>query len=418
MTNVHSVRDADFVALAGGLGGAEAVRALWSGQHSKRLLLLRALIEGWPLERPDLDSVVAAIGAAEAAAPAAARAVLVDPLTGAWSAETVRRIRRNSATEADLGQLGALAAATALRAGTDVRLHGHARDGWVYLPVLGRVPVEARHGRVELTTRDGCLLVDGVDVSDRWQSRRALTVPGDLALSAELEDVDPYRDVYHVAAADRLTDEEADAWRDGVAGAWQILTRFAPARADEIREGLQCVVPLTKPDARAARSATSKEAVGVIGMDRPRTSAEFAVALVHEFQHSKLSAVLDLIRLYEPSERTFFAPWRADPRPIGGLLQGAYAFLGVADMWRSLSSDAYPRAQDEFAMARAQVTDAIATLTHSALLTKSGARFVRTMAVEVEELHATVLPAATESKARRAVAELRAAWRPVSRPAT
>jgi HEXXH motif-containing protein len=415
MTNVHTISDTDFAALASGLGGADAVRVLWSGQHSKRLLLLRALIESWPEDLQDLHEAVAAIGAAEAQAPTAVRAILVDPLTGAWSAETLRRLRRGSATENDLGHFFALATATALRARTDVRVHGYVRDGWLYLPVLGRVPTEAGHGRVELATREGRLLVDGVDVSDGRQSRRTLTIPGDPALSVELDDVDPYRDAYHVAAADRLTDHDVGDWRRGLAGAWEILTRFVPARAGEIREGLQCLVPLTKPDLRAARSATSREAVGVIGMDRPRTSAEFAVALVHEFQHSKLSAVLDLVTLYEQSDRTFFAPWRADPRPIGGLLQGAYAFLGVADLWRSLCADpaAFSRAQDEFAMARAQVTDAIATLIAANLLTGSGERFVAAMAAAVDELHTTVVPVATESKARRTVAELRAAWRPV-----
>jgi hypothetical protein len=30
----------------------------------------------------------------------------------------------------------------------------------------------------------------------------------------------------------------------------------------------------------------------------------------------------------------YYAPWRPDPRPLGGLFQGAYAFLAVADFWR------------------------------------------------------------------------------------
>jgi len=62
--------------------------------------------------------------------------------------------------------------------------------------------------------------------------------------------------------------------------------------------------------------------------------------MVHEFQHSKL-----------------WAPWRTDPRPLGGLLQGVYAFLGVADTWRALA--ARPALGDlamrEFAEAREQV---------------------------------------------------------------
>jgi hypothetical protein len=29
-----------------------------------------------------------------------------------------------------------------------------------------------------------------------------------------------------------------------------------------------------------------------------------------------------------------YAPWRSGPRPLNGLLQGAYAFLGVSGFWR------------------------------------------------------------------------------------
>jgi hypothetical protein len=31
----------------------------------------------------------------------------------------------------------------------------------------------------------------------------------------------------------------------------------------------------------------------------------------------------------------YYVPWRDDPRPISGLLQGAYAYLGVTGFWRT-----------------------------------------------------------------------------------
>ena len=53
------------------------------------------------------------------------------------------------------------------------------------------------------------------------------------------------------------------------------------------------------------------------------------MTLVHEFQHSKLSAMLDLVPLTDPDDHgRYFAPWRVDPRPLAGLLQGVYAFVG------------------------------------------------------------------------------------------
>jgi uncharacterized protein len=412
MIGVHTIADRDFLALARGVGGADAVRALWAGQHSKRLLLLRLLIENWPREAEGRDAAVAAITEAEGREPYGVRKILVDPMVGAWSARTVRGLRKGTVEPADLGHFGAVAAATALRARTSARLPGYARDGWLHLPTFGRVRVTATRGRVELDTRDGRLRVDGEDAGVAWQARRTLAAAGDPPLTVEFDDLDPYRDAHHVPAAGRRTDDETDEWGRRLAEAWQILTHHAPERAAEIAMGLQCLVPLTKPDPRAARSATSMEAIGVIGLDLPRAATDFAVALVHEFQHSKLSAVLDIVPLYEDSDRTFFAPWRADPRPIGGLFQGVYAFLGVADLWRVLCADpaAFPQAQREFAGARAQVTDAVETLRESGLLTGEGARFVQVMADEVDTLHASHIPAATVAAAERNLAGLRAAW--------
>jgi HEXXH motif-containing protein len=412
MIAVHTVADRDLMALARGLGGAKAVRTLWSGQHSKRLLLLRLLIDNWPPDTEGRDEAVAAIAEAEGRDPSGVRKILVDPMVGAWSAKTVRGLRKGTVEPADLGHFGAVAAATALHAGTSAQLPGYARDGWLHLPTLGRIRVPAAGGRVEMKTHDGRLRVDGEDAGAAWQARRTLATEGRPPLVVEFEDLDPYRDAHHAPAAERLTDDEADEWRRRLAEAWQILTHHTPTRAAEIAEGLQCLVPLTKLDPRAARSATSMEAVGVIGLDLPRTAADFAVALVHEFQHSKLSAVLDIVPLYEDSDRMFFAPWRTDPRPIGGLFQGVYAFLGVADLWRALGADPddFPQAQREFADARAQVADALRTLRESGLLTSDGTRFVQGMTYGVEKLHASHPPAATVAAAERNLAERRANW--------
>ena len=60
-----------------------------------------------------------------------------------------------------------------------------------------------------------------------------------------------------------------------------------------------------------------------------------AETLVHETQHLKLCALLDLVTLTRPDDgQRYYAPWRPDPRPASGLLQGAYAFLGVSGFWR------------------------------------------------------------------------------------
>jgi uncharacterized protein len=117
----------------------------------------------------------------------------------------------------------------------------------------------------------------------------------------------------------------------------------------------------------------------VFGLTRPATAADFAVTLVHEYQHSKLSALLDMTPLSDPDDQgRYFAPWRRDPRPLGGLLQGVYAFVGVADTWRALRGvdGVTGTAEQEFADARLQVDLTLAAVESSGALTEAGAVFV------------------------------------------
>jgi HEXXH motif-containing protein len=62
-------------------------------------------------------------------------------------------------------------------------------------------------------------------------------------------------------------------------------------------------------------------------------------ACVHENQHIKLSVLLDQMPVTHQSITLASgtcrsAPWRLDPRPVIGLLQGIYAYLGVTGFWR------------------------------------------------------------------------------------
>ena len=58
-----------------------------------------------------------------------------------------------------------------------------------------------------------------------------------------------------------------------------------------------------------------------------------AETLIHEFQHVKLGGLMDMVPLVKPSGKRGYAPWREDSRPVGGLLQGVYAFSGVVRYW-------------------------------------------------------------------------------------
>ncbi len=423
----HTLSGATLDAIADGFGGSGAIAELWRGQRSRRLLTLKLAYDRLP-PGDDRADAVAAIVRAERAAPAVVRELLADPMVALWSVGIVGSARRGGAVSpVEAGHLSGIAVAAALRAGTDADLWGFANDagGWLSLPAIGRIRTRPGAGRVRLTAAggrlcvdgrlllDGRLCLDGVERADDdpdWQRARTLTAGADFAV--RLEDVDPHRDVYHVPAADRLNRTDFEAWRRSLDEAWRILTLHAPARAAEMAAGLRAMVPLRNPSANAAHSATARDAIGVIGLDLPATAADFAVTLVHEFQHSKLSGVLDIVELFRPSDRLFFAPWRTDARPVGGLFQGVYAFIAVADTWRALSADpaAFPQAYREFADARAQVSDALQTLAGSGLLTRTGERFLAGMRGAVGRLHDVEVPRPVEALAERMLAERRTAW--------
>jgi uncharacterized protein len=121
----------------------------------------------------------------------------------------------------------------------------------------------------------------------------------------------------------------------------------------------------------------------------PGHAPTLALLLIHEVQHMTLSGVLDLVDLYRKGgEARHHAPWRLDPRPIGPLLQGTFAHLGVTDFWRAHrireSGEARQRAEFEFAYWRELTIRAIRALLRSGELTPTGERFVHGMATTMD----------------------------------
>ena len=119
-------------------------------------------------------------------------------------------------------------------------------------------------------------------------------------------------------------------------------------------------------------------------MSQPPDPDTCAVTLTHEVQHLKLCAVLDIVSLTLPDDgRRYYAPWRTDPRPVSGLLQGAYAYLGVTEFWRRqrqlATGAARLRADGEFALWRAGTARVIDALLSGDRLTPAGAVFVQGM---------------------------------------
>ncbi|RIH61053.1 hypothetical protein D3C59_12735 [Streptomyces sp. SHP22-7] len=237
-----------------------------------------------------------------------------------------------------------------------------------------------------------------------------------------LDDLDPYRDLDDPVPPARLDAEEAAEWQRVFDGAVAVLASTGadqgPGRLDPaliravVPYGRTAAVPPAAPT--VAVSASSGDSFGAMLISRPGSALALAETLVHEFQHSKLAALLHLFPLLDDDrEERYYAPWRADPRHLTGLLHGAYAFTGVAGFWRDrLAEPEHAEvAAYHFALRRLQSRLVVRTLRTSARLTAPGRRLVAGLARTLDGwLRVPVAPDALR-RARTAAALHRTQWR-------
>ena len=160
--------------------------------------------------------------------------------------------------------------------------------------------VQVRSGSVEQTV----LLDPLAPPSTGWLPTRDVSVPGGRLL---LEDGDPYRDCYGQPVEPRLEVPAARALGRTLTDAWRVVRRDVPAHAAALDGGLRAVVALAPDPARPLRSATARHAFGAVAVTPHPDPETMAAPLVHEWQHAKLGAVLDLYDLVEP--------WPGHPDP-------------------------------------------------------------------------------------------------------
>ncbi|MFC4053456.1 HEXXH motif domain-containing protein [Actinomadura syzygii] len=383
---VHEIPERDFLALAAGGGGASAADVLLRSQYSKRLLLLRGVRDAAGPAAARAHDLLARIQDVD---PRAVEAVLRYPTVGEWA----RRVLAEPAT-ADPREYAALAAAAAIKAGFPAEIEVQARAGAVVLPALGRAPLPG-HASALVRTGPGGTEITAGDVRTRlpadvhedapgWEALRRLTASHrGMSIALLLDDHDPDRMPGGERLPHRLLPDELEGWRATLADAWRILVDHHRPAAEEVAALISVLTPLAPPD-RGLSSASSRDVFGSVGLSSPPDAAFFAVTLVHEVQHAKLTALLDLVRLTGPDDgSTHYAPWRDDPRPTAGLLQGAYAHLGIAAFWRTRrrheTGTALLRAESDFARWRAATEYVVRSLAGGGRLTPAGARFVREM---------------------------------------
>jgi hypothetical protein len=233
-------------------------------------------------------------------------------------------------------------------------------------------------------------------------------------LRLRIEDTDPYRAFSAPRRPHRLSPIDATEWGKRIEEAWHLLSASHSAYAEEISAGITAIMPATVDDELLA--ASSPSAFGGMMLSSAESAVVIAEAVVHELQHSKLNALLDLVTLLdEPGAAMEYAPWRDDPRMPIGLVHGIYAFASAVEFHRAErahgSSSDTKQANFLFAYRRAQVREAIAVVRALPGLTDLGRQFVdivagRIAACDRDPVDVEVLAAVNDM-----TADHRATWR-------
>ncbi|PZS38332.1 MAG: hypothetical protein DLM62_14335, partial [Pseudonocardiales bacterium] len=408
-------------ALCEGGGSPADVALLRSGQLSKRMLQLRAIVdasERWAVEAGELARVeqsYQSLIAVQRYEPGIVAELLASPQVGAWAAWCLRRLTSGGRGDGDhselpplwvdLAHLGAITAVAAIRSGLELRTSLPARAGSVTLPTLGRLTVDSGNpwtlARFDLSSRVATVLVEGfrVIVPPRWHGdvpgwepvRRLQSRIDGVELTAALDDLDPYWQCFGLPVCGRLGPDAVERWRCRLVEAWTVLAARHPERLSTIGASVACLVPLASRSSPSRVSASSRHAPGAVALSEPASGVGLAATLIHEVQHFKLNALHDLVPLYRPDAiGSLYSPWRHDPRPLAGLLHGIYAFVGVAEFLRRERECARRRdAQAELELARysEQLRVGYEQAVAAQGLTAAGAKLVAALGTAIERLH-------------------------------
>ncbi|MEE1938811.1 HEXXH motif-containing putative peptide modification protein [Streptomyces sp. TRM 70361] len=405
-------------------GDRELLRA---GLYSRRLVLLKSLLTRLSrLPLPPGDREAAAghwrlLAQAGRHAPDAVRSALEHPAVGGMLAEVLSAPAEAAAEEVP-DRLGAIAVCAALHARTGFRTTLRAPGGVLVLPGLGAYRARAAGVRIAAGARGLRLTPEGrrtgVALAPPYDRARGAGWYGLCPLPggrARLDDLGLDRTAAAAAGLPVLRvcppppSRPVRPWLARWRAALALLGSADPARAGETALQLRALVPLSRTDT-GVRSATVRAAPWAVFTVLPETAARMAEVLVHELQHSKLAVLSDLVPFHEPGGGAVHrVPWRADPRPLGGVLQGTFAHLALTDLWHRLaerpgaSPGARAAARSRCENYRAQTAEALPILLESGQLTAPGREFAIGMAQHLAALgrHGAVPPQSRQMLSRR-----------------
>lgn len=282
-------------------------------------------------------------------------------------------------------EMGAAAAAAAIRCDLPrFEVHAYVGGQTLTLPSLGALQlprpaasVAVRRdgvGKVTVTSEaanfESDLPSNLREATPDWRPLTLLTSTYENShVSLVLDDVAPNRKLFVPNHLDTLPASDRASWHGLIDPMWHTLARHFPGDALSIASLMQTIVPLRAP-LRGIATYSNAMATGLTALSLPSSPESFAKELLHEYQHNILAALsrvagLDGVLRYD--DERFWAPWRFDARPLGGLAHGVKAHIHIARFCKVMMNAAPTRSERrayaiEFARWRAQVGQAFGAL--------------------------------------------------------
>lgn len=189
-------------------------------------------------------------------------------------------------------------------------------------------------------------------------------------------------------------------WLSTLEEAWYWIEECSTLLASEILMGIKSLVPVYSHAHDVHISETFRAIPGVVILSWMSNTSVIVEALVHEYHHHKLNALLNLDPIIAEGtfEEIYYSPWRNDPRPLDGILQGIYVFQAVLDFWDKFLQADIPVLQENRLKKRVyklkkQLETALKTLKNNASFSSIGEALIESVEENINQIETEILVA-------------------------
>jgi len=256
--------------------------------------------------------------------PAAVRSVLSHPFVRVRARRSLTTVRPNG-WNARAGLLASVAVAAAVRAGVAASLDVPLWRGALSLPGIGTMSLDgASSAVVAVPSHPGEFVVHPDHGPARAVAGTGSAVEGWHPVRTvsfgsariRLDDTDPDRDCFAHPVTAPLSAIVAEEWCGAVAHAWVLVRAEAPDLARWMDALIRTVTPIRPTPCRAARTTTTRNAFGAVGLS-PAAPSVLGSLLVGQVARITVAAVQDVCDLADPEPPSSADLWPGDTGRAG-----------------------------------------------------------------------------------------------------